>query len=57
MTTAGNLVFQVLGDGRLLAYSADKGQKLFEIQTGLSSDGIRTYAGPRSLWIGAEWDF
>jgi outer membrane receptor protein involved in Fe transport len=28
-----------------------------EIQTGLSSDGIRTYAGPRSLWVGAEWEF
>ncbi|MGL4401100.1 MAG: TonB-dependent receptor domain-containing protein, partial [Luteolibacter sp.] len=28
-----------------------------EIQTGLSSDGIRTYAGPRSLWVGAEWAF
>ncbi len=28
-----------------------------DIQTGLSSDGIRTYAGPRSLWVGAEWNF
>jgi outer membrane cobalamin receptor len=28
-----------------------------DIQTGLSSDGIRTYAAPRSLWIGAEWAF
>lgn len=28
-----------------------------DIQTGLSSDGIRTYAAPRSLWIGAEWVF
>jgi quinohemoprotein ethanol dehydrogenase len=37
MTTAGNLVFQVLSDGRLLAYSADKGEKLLEIQTGLGS--------------------
>ena len=37
MTTAGNLVFQVLSDGRLLAYSADKGEKLLEIQTGLRS--------------------
>ena len=34
MTTAGNLVFQVLSDGRLIAYSADKGEKLLEIQTG-----------------------
>jgi outer membrane cobalamin receptor len=28
-----------------------------EIQTGLSSDGIRTLAAPRSLWVGAEWEF
>jgi quinohemoprotein ethanol dehydrogenase len=34
MTTAGNLVFQVTPDGRLLAYSADKGEKLLEINTG-----------------------
>src|SRR5262245_57338027 len=35
VTTAGNLVFQVINDGRLTAYSADKGEKLFEVQTGL----------------------
>ncbi|HLK51712.1 MAG TPA: PQQ-dependent dehydrogenase, methanol/ethanol family [Bryobacteraceae bacterium] len=35
LTTAGNLVFQVVNDGRLLAYSADKGEKVFELQTGL----------------------
>jgi PQQ-dependent dehydrogenase (methanol/ethanol family) len=35
VTTASNLVFQVINDGRLLAYSADKGEKLLEIQTGL----------------------
>jgi quinohemoprotein ethanol dehydrogenase len=35
VTTAGNLVFQVVPDGRLMAYSADKGEKLVEIQTGL----------------------
>ena len=28
-----------------------------EIETGLSSDGIRTLAAPRSLWICAEWEF
>lgn len=27
------------------------------IQTGLSSDGIRTYAAPRSLWLATEWNF
>ena len=35
VTTAGNLVLQVIPDGRLLAYSADKGEKLLEVQTGL----------------------
>jgi quinohemoprotein ethanol dehydrogenase len=35
VTTAGNLVFQVVPDGRLMAYSADKGEKLLEVQTGL----------------------
>lgn len=28
-----------------------------EIATGLSTDGIRTIAGPRALWVGAEWEF
>ncbi|MCP5546622.1 MAG: TonB-dependent receptor [Akkermansiaceae bacterium] len=28
-----------------------------EIQTGLSSDGLRSYAAPRSLWAGVEWAF
>ncbi len=28
-----------------------------EIQTGLSSDGIRSLASPRSVWVGAEWKF
>jgi quinohemoprotein ethanol dehydrogenase len=37
LTTAGNLVFQTVNDGRLLVYSADKGEKLAEIQTGLKS--------------------
>src|SRR5213593_1716048 len=35
VTTAGNLVFQVIPDGRFAAYSADKGQQLLEIQSGL----------------------
>jgi quinohemoprotein ethanol dehydrogenase len=35
VTTAGNLVFQAINDGRLVAYSADKGEELLEIQTGL----------------------
>jgi quinohemoprotein ethanol dehydrogenase len=37
MTTAGNLVFQTINDGRLVAYAADKGEKLLELQTGLRS--------------------
>jgi len=37
LTTAGNLVFQTLSNGRLLAYSADAGEKLLELDTGLRS--------------------
>jgi PQQ-dependent dehydrogenase (methanol/ethanol family) len=37
LTTAGNLVFQVLSNGRLLAYSADRGDTLLEIDTELRS--------------------
>src|SRR5262245_23952129 len=35
VTTASNLVFQVAPDGRMIAYSADKGEKLFEAPTGI----------------------
>jgi quinohemoprotein ethanol dehydrogenase len=35
VTTAGNLVFQVIPDGHLVVYSADKGEKLLDVQTGL----------------------
>ena len=35
VSTAGNLVFQVVPDGRLMAYTADKGDKVLELQTGL----------------------
>jgi quinohemoprotein ethanol dehydrogenase len=34
VTTAGNLVFQVVNDGTFRAFSADKGEKLFETKTG-----------------------
>jgi quinohemoprotein ethanol dehydrogenase len=37
LTTAGNLVFQVLGNGRLVAYTADEGKKLLDLDTGLRS--------------------
>jgi quinohemoprotein ethanol dehydrogenase len=35
VATGGNLVFQVVPDGRLMAYTADKGERVLEIQTGL----------------------
>jgi len=34
LSTAGNLVFQVTPQGRLMAYTADKGDKLLDIATG-----------------------
>jgi len=39
VTTAGNLVFQVANDGTFRAYSADKGEKLFEAKTGRTGMG------------------
>lgn len=36
VTTAGNLVFQVSPSGHLFAWSADKGEKLLDIDTGLA---------------------
>jgi quinohemoprotein ethanol dehydrogenase len=37
LATAGNLVLQVLNDGRLVAYSADRGEKLLDLATGQTS--------------------
>ncbi|HEV8487804.1 MAG TPA: PQQ-dependent dehydrogenase, methanol/ethanol family [Blastocatellia bacterium] len=34
LATAGNLVFQGTADGRFVAYSADKGEKLWEVAVG-----------------------
>ena len=34
LTTAGNLVFQGRGDGAFVAYSADRGEKLWELDLG-----------------------
>jgi quinohemoprotein ethanol dehydrogenase len=34
VATAGNLVFQVINDGRFRAVTADKGEILYEVQTG-----------------------
>ena len=39
VATAGNLVFQVTNEGRFTAYSADKGDKLFELQAGRTGMG------------------
>src|SRR4029450_8199926 len=33
LTTAGNLVFQVVPDGRFIAYNAENGKILLEVQT------------------------
>jgi PQQ-dependent dehydrogenase (methanol/ethanol family) len=35
MSTASNLLFQVAPDGRLMVYSAEKGERLLELPTGL----------------------
>jgi hypothetical protein len=37
LSTASNLVFQVAPDGRLMAYSAEKGEPLLDLPTGLRS--------------------
>ncbi|HTA43638.1 MAG TPA: PQQ-dependent dehydrogenase, methanol/ethanol family [Bryobacteraceae bacterium] len=39
VSTAGNLVFQVTNDGKLRAYSADKGEKLLDVSLGRSGMG------------------
>ncbi len=39
VTTAGNLVFQAINDGRLLAYRADTGEKLLELAIGRLAPG------------------
>jgi quinohemoprotein ethanol dehydrogenase len=36
VSTAGNLVFEVIPDGRLVAYRADTGEKLLDFKTGLT---------------------
>src|SRR5207237_6771492 len=36
VTTAGNLVFQVIPDGHFVGYSADRAEELFELRPGLS---------------------
>ncbi len=49
LSTAGNLVFQGTADGRFVAYSADKGEKLWETP---ANTGVM--AGPMSFEINGE---
>ncbi len=49
LSTAGNLVFQGSADGRFIAYSADKGEKLWETP---ANSGVM--AGPISYEIDGE---
>ncbi|MFN0120744.1 MAG: PQQ-dependent dehydrogenase, methanol/ethanol family [Blastocatellia bacterium] len=61
LSTAGNLVFQGSSDGRFIAYSADKGEKLWEVNVGTGViaspvtyeiDGIQ-YVSVMAGWGGA----
>jgi quinohemoprotein ethanol dehydrogenase len=58
LATAGNLVFQGTADGRFVAYSADKGQRLWEssAQTGIIAGPI-SYAvdGEQYVAVMAGW--
>ena len=56
VSTAGNLVFQVLSDGTLLAYSADKGEKLLETQNGPRRHGCADHVRDRRQAVcGIQW--
>jgi len=61
LSTAGNLVFQGTADGRFVAYTADKGQKLWEVRVGTGVigspvtyqlDGVQ-YVSVMAGWGGA----
>ena len=61
LTTAGNLVFQGTADGRFVAYTADKGEKVWEatVGAGLTAspmtfelDGVQ-YVSIMAGWGGA----
>lgn len=49
LTTAGNLVFQGLSDGRMVAYAADTGAKLWELQLGTA-----IMAAPSTWWLNGK---
>jgi quinohemoprotein ethanol dehydrogenase len=58
LTTAGNLVWQGTADGRVVAYSADKGEKLWEFNVGIGIIGSpMTYEidGVQYVTIMAGW--
>jgi quinohemoprotein ethanol dehydrogenase len=61
LSTAGNLVFQGTADGRFMAYSADRGEKLWEFPAGIGVmgspvtyeiDGVQ-YVSVMAGWGGA----
>ena len=52
LTTAGNLVFQGQGTGEFDAYSADRGRKLWSIETGSAIDSVPvTYMVGRHQYV------
>ncbi|QQS49559.1 MAG: PQQ-dependent dehydrogenase, methanol/ethanol family [Acidobacteriota bacterium] len=58
LSTAGNLVFQGTADGRFVAYSADKGEKLWEVVLGtgvIASPVTYEIDGAQYVSIMAGW--
>jgi len=58
LSTAGNLVFQGTSDGRFVAYSADKGAKLWEVKVGtgiIASPVTYEVGGVQYVSIMAGW--
>jgi quinohemoprotein ethanol dehydrogenase len=58
LATAGNLVFQGAGDGRFVAYSADHGEKLWEVVTGagvIGSPMTYSISGHQYVAVLAGW--
>ena len=58
LTTAGNLVFQGTADGRFVAYSADKGEKLWEVTVGtgiIASPVTYEIGGVQYVSVMAGW--
>jgi quinohemoprotein ethanol dehydrogenase len=58
LTTAGNLVFQGLSDGRMVAYTADTGAKVWEMQTGspiMAAPNTWSMDGKQYISVLAGW--